>query len=258
MANPPVNDGTLTAYLDGELTADEEAALERRLAADVDLRDRLEVLRSGSRPFRPAYAVLLEAAPAERLGAMLADLADKNAGVRRRSVAWRQRLATIAAALVIFAAGAVAGYFLPSKQAEPPGWRQVVAEYYRLVAPETLLAIRADVSAISEELAVIGDRLALDLSPERIALPDGVLKRAQLYQFEGRPLVQLAYLSPVGPVALCIITTRNPDVAPQFEQRVGSNIVFWNKGGQAYMLISKTASREVLETYVRQIASRLR
>jgi anti-sigma factor RsiW len=252
------DDGSLTAYLDGELVADERARLEARLRTEPALQARLEALAGGDRPFKPAYEALLAVAPAVRLQAMLAGVVAKNSASERWSSGFQpRRLAAIAAALVIFFAGAGAGYLAPKlRPAEPPGWRQVVAEYYTLVTPETLTAIRADPAMVSEELVTIGERLALDLSPDRITLPDAALKRAQLYEFNGRPLVQLAYLSPEGPVALCIITSTRPDAAIAFEQREGSNIVFWNKGGHAFMLIGRSASREALEAYAGDLAAR--
>ncbi|MCR4282179.1 MAG: zf-HC2 domain-containing protein, partial [Bauldia sp.] len=87
MANPVdsvgTDDGILTAYIDGELSADERAALEARLAREPELQARLEVLRRGDRSFAKAYEALLSAAPAERMQAMLADLAARRAETGR-------------------------------------------------------------------------------------------------------------------------------------------------------------------------------
>lgn len=252
------DDGILTAYLDGELAAAERAALERRLAVEPALQARLEELRRGARAFQPAYEALLSAAPAERLQAMLAELSVSNADAGRQSARGRwRRLAAIAAAIVIFLAGGLAGYFLPTlRPAEPPGWRQVVAEYFVLVTPETLAVIPDDPATMSEGLIAISSKLALELTPEKLVLTDAELKRAQLYEFRGRPLVQLAYLSPAdGPIAFCIIQNGRPDADLAFEQREGSNIVFWTKGGRGYMLIGKVP-REALEGYAGDLAAR--
>ena len=270
MANPAdstaggsgsADDGVLTAYLDGELAADERAALETRLMAEPTLKVRLDQLGRGGRAFGPAFDALMAAAPADKLAAMLADLAAKHAYYGRQSVRSRWRTAmAIAAALLIFAAGGLAGTVLPmvtQKPAEPPGWRQVVAEYQGLTTAETLAAIPENAAVGSEELRVIGGKLALDLSPDKLALPNVALKRAQLFQFRGKPLVQLAYLSPEsGPIAFCIIANGRPDEGIAFEMREGFNIVFWTDGGRGYMLIGK-APRAALEAYAGGLAARV-
>ncbi|MCR4283658.1 MAG: anti-sigma factor, partial [Bauldia sp.] len=142
------------------------------------------------------------------------------------------------------------------RPAEPPGWRQVVAEYQTLTTAETLAAIPDDPVTVSLELAVLGDKFGLDLAPDKLVLPDIALKRAQMFEFRGRPLIQLAYLSPAdGPIAFCIIANGRADADLAFEQREGSNIVFWTKDGRGYMLIGK-ASREVLQAYAEDLAAR--
>ena len=265
MANPGdsigSDDGLLTAYLDGELAGTERAGLEARLLSEPALKVRLDQLGRGGRAFGPAYDALLAAAPADRLSAMLAELTAKHAATGRRSAQSRMRVfAALAAALVIFVVGAGAGNLLPTllqKPAEPPGWRQVVAEYQSLTTAETLAAIPDNAAAVSDELTLIGGKLALDLSPDTLALPNVRLKRAQLFAFRDKPLVQVAYLSPAdGPIAFCIIANGKPDAAPAFEKREGYNIVFWTKAGRGYMLIGK-ASQGQLEAFAGDLSGRI-
>ena len=265
MANPVdsigSDDGFLTAYLDGELAGAERASLEARLLSEPALKVRLDQLGRGGRPFGPAYDALLAEAPGDRLSAMLAELAAKHAANGQRSARSRTRMfAALAAAFVIFVVGAGVGNILPvllHKPAEPPGWRQVVAEYQSLTTAETLEAIPDNAAAVSDELSLIGGKLALDLSPNKLVLPNVTLKRAQLFAFRDKPLVQVAYLSPAdGPIAFCIIANGKADAEPAFEQREGYNIVFWTKAGRGYMLIGK-APQAALEAYAGDLASRI-
>ncbi len=90
-----------------------------------------------------------------------------------------------------------------------------------------------------------------------MALPNAALKRAELFDFRGKPLVQLAYLTPdSGPVALCIIANGRPDEAAAFETREGFNIVFWTDQGHGYMLIGK-APRGELEAYAGDLIAKV-
>lgn len=254
------DDVLLTAWLDGELAPADRVALDHRLAGEPALAARLDHLRSSQREFGPAYEALLAAAPAERLNAMLsAATASRPHRAPDAGAPTARRWMAIAAALVLFAAGAAAGY-VAHMMTPPPykGWRQVVAEYHALISPETVALIREDPSALAMELASVGEHLSLDLSSTTIALPDADLKRVQLYDYHDRPLAQLVFMSTDrGPIALCIIANGREDEAPEFEQREGSNIVYWSKGGRGYLLIAKDAPRADLERYAGEIAARL-
>ncbi|HVY20623.1 MAG TPA: hypothetical protein VHA70_11190 [Bauldia sp.] len=260
MADSADNDALLTAYLDGELDAAERGALEKRLLAEPSLKVRLDQLGRGGRPFGPAYDALLSAAPEARMQAMLADLVAKHGAGRQRAARSWWSFPAIAAAVAIFIAGGLAGYGVPlltHKAPDQPGWRQVVAEYQGLTTSDTLAAIVDNAPAMSQELATIGTKLAIDLSPDKLSLPDAALKRAQLFQFRGRPLVQLAYLAQQdGPMALCIIANGRPDEPAAFEMREGYNIVFWTDNGRGYMLIGKQP-RAALEAYASDLQTKV-
>jgi anti-sigma factor RsiW len=250
------DDDLLTAYLDGELDAAARAALEARMLSEPALKVRLDALARGGRPFGAAYAALLAAAPEARLKARLAAVAAKRTHARGD---WQRWAMAIAAAVIIFVAGGAAGYLLLPQLNPPvqPGWRQVVAEYQGLMTTDTLAAIPSDPGAVAAELSAAGGKLAVDLSPDRLTLPDADLKRAEILDFRGKPLVQLAYLTAgSGPVALCIIANGQPDKAAAFETREGFNIVFWTDGGRGYMLIGK-APRDTLEAYAGTLAPKV-
>jgi anti-sigma factor RsiW len=253
-----IDDGVLTAYLDGELAGAERAALEKRFLTEPALKVRLDHLGRGGRAFGPAYDALMAAAPADRLEAILAKAKDAR-GRARRGQGARRKLVALAAAVVIFVAGGLAGHFIPgTEQAQgDTAWRQVVADYQGLTTTETLAAIPDNPGTIAQELTLIGGKLSLDLSSQKLALPDAALKRADLFQFAGKPLVQLAYLTDAdGPVAFCIIANGHADAGPAFEQREGFNIVYWTDGGHSYMLIGK-APRATLEAYAGDLAARV-
>jgi hypothetical protein len=139
----------------------------------------------------------------------------------------------------------------------PPGWRQVVAEYLVLTTADSLAVIPESPAMLADEVAAVGSKLALELTPDKLALPHVYLKRAQLLEFRGMPLALIAYLSrEAGPVAFCIIANGQPDAELAFEEREGSNIVFWTKDGRGYMLVGKVP-RETLEALASDLAAKV-
>jgi anti-sigma factor RsiW len=238
------DDSELVAYLDGELPETERGALVARLRVDAALQRRLDYLATGGRPFTAAFGALLTGAPTLRLQGLLAQprIETAPAGPNRR------RLVYVAAGLLVFAAGATLGFGLPLAFRQPDdivepvaadGWREVVAEYLTLYTSETLADIPEDAAQQARELSLIAGKLAIGISPEKIALPDLAFKRAQLFDFDGRPLAQIAYLSRHGPVAFCVTKNELPDAGREFEERHGQSIVYWSKGGYAFMLIGR-------------------
>ncbi|MBV9220699.1 MAG: anti-sigma factor [Methylobacteriaceae bacterium] len=244
-------DAQLVAYLDGELSGEERAALARRIALDQETQARLAVLASGARPFKAAFEPLLDEAPVARLREAL-DRVQRDGSSRRMSasVHW-PRLGLIAAGLALFLAGAAVATWLPlpfgprseSESADNPGaWRQAVAEYLTLYTTETLASIPDDAAMRERELATVSDKLGVPLSSARVTLPDAAFKRAQLFEYEGKALGQIAYLDPAtGPLALCVIANGEPDAARRTEQREGMNIIYWSRKGRGFMLIGRDA-----------------
>jgi anti-sigma factor RsiW len=249
------DDAELVAYLDGELPPHERARIASKIAVDQDLQRRLILLSGGNRPFREAFATLLEQAPKAKLEAMLSGLPASKAASTHRSTAprWRVALGAVAAGLLLFFAGLGAdrlfpnlsanlGEMIPSERGSPndDDWRQAVAEYLTLYTSETLASIPDDAGLREHELSTLSAKMGLALSSQRIALPNLSFKRAQLFDYEGKPLGQIAYLDRKdGPIALCIVAD-GAEAPPKTEQRQGFNIVHWSRNGHGFMLIGKT------------------
>lgn len=244
-------DAELVAYLDGALEPAAHGEIERQLRDDPVARDRLAALAAGGRPLREVFDGLLEAAPRERLQAMLADTVARTEPQPRRAVAGRgaRLLAQIAAALLLVVVGAAGGYFAAGGPA--PGliadlvdfdgsdaWRDTVAQQVSLYAGDSVAALPVDEAAQAAALARLGSALDISLSPQGTALPGLVLKRADLLQSRDRPLAQLLYYAAdTGPVALCIMREEEADHGPTVERRAGLNLVYWNAGGRAFLLL---------------------
>jgi anti-sigma factor RsiW len=265
----PPTDADLVAYLDGELDEAARQAIAARLGDDAALRARLDRLKLDTAELGQAFGILLAGAPSDRLATILSRAEATASAARPASAGSNWSPMRIAAAILIFLIGAAAGYFGPRvlPGAEAPdesevaedasaGWRQVVAEYLLLYTPDTLASIPDDAALRAEELSTVASKLAVDVTPENVALPDLALKRAQLFEFKGKPLAQIAYLSKEGPIAFCIIANGKPDAAPAYEERLGENIVFWTKGGRGFMVIGK-APRDKIEAVAATLGGRI-
>ncbi len=237
------SDAELVAYLDGELSPADSVSIGQRIAVDAGLSARVEVLMKGARPFRQAFEPLLAQAPAARLDALLTAVLDQRQPATDRPAPRRLRFWSVAVAagiaLVLLGAGldrlaVTNGTSLLATLQPTDGsddWRRAVAQYLSLYTSETLSIIPDTGAAKQQELAGVGSKLGVDLTPARVDLPDLTLKRAEMFDYDGKALGFLAYLDPrSGPISLCIIAAPGKDLPPQVEHRRGMNVVYWSRG----------------------------
>ena len=104
-----VTDETLGAYLDGELAPQERVAVERAIAADLELRRRLKSLRGADAKLREAFP-LPPASPNDPIVRQISAVASLP-GTAGRSLPWRTPATALAAGL----AGLAVGFFAPER-----------------------------------------------------------------------------------------------------------------------------------------------
>ncbi|RWX79355.1 anti-sigma factor [Neorhizobium lilium] len=234
------SDEDLTAFLDGEMSPQEMDRITGLANSNEEVAARIEFLAAGGSSFREAFAPLLEQAPKERLEAMLAGIPTQE---RKHGASFASRrgfFGALAASLVI---GVIADrtYLRLGRSIgkdEGSEWRLAVAQYIALYTADTLAGPVPPADVQAAQLARIDSKLDLALSPETVALPGPDFKRAQLLQYEDRPLAQIVYLDPEsGPMALCIIHSDDGAKAPDVEGCKGMNVVYWSTATHAFMLI---------------------
>ncbi|MDE1992589.1 MAG: anti-sigma factor [Rhizobiaceae bacterium] len=236
------SDEMLTAFIDGELDAAERERIEALIDSDARVAERFDFLSRSDLPFREAFEPLLASAPNARLDAMLAAIPStgeqsrKAAGMSRRGF-----LSAIAACFVVGIAidrGVIEIGHRLARSDEGTEWRAVVAEYLSLYTSDTLSAPAGDRAQQVAQLNEVGAKLGITLTPESVAMPGVDFKRAQLLNYDDKPLAQIAYLDPeTGPMALCIIPSERGAAAPDMENRKGMNVVYWSNASHAFMLI---------------------
>ncbi len=217
----------LTAYLDGELPAVDTQAIDAALKQQPELQARLESLSIPVDALKSAFDGMLESAP--EMPPIEASSGSSLAG----PVA---RITGLAAALVI---GVVLGSGVFQQKQTPAGidgWMEYVAAYQALYVTDTL-----DVPGF------VADKTTLDRLSNRLGVELNVadaastleFKRAQVLGFEGRDLIQIAYLAEGGvPVALCLIQSdRTGSSDPQLGELEGMQAASWHADGVEFLLI---------------------
>ena len=264
------SDEALVAYLDGELDDDERARVEAWLEAEPAVRDRLLALSDSAGLLRGAFAEFLnEPVPERLIAAARGETAvppDAEIVVLRPKraspplAASRRWYAQMAAAAGLFglAVGVGTGYFgnnLLSPSAPPAGrqvetvatntWLDNAAGDYKLVVNaggESML----DVPASGEGGDAL-QKISQNLPQQQVRLPDlkpwGLTFRgARLVVVEGRPGAQLVYTTDnkaIGPLALIIGSTKQPDLAPTPGRKDDVNLLYWRHQGRASVLVGQ-------------------
>ena len=263
------NDETLVAYLDGELEAADRDEVEVWLDADPAARDRLSALAESADLVRSAYEEIINEVVPERLIAAArgeATRTDTKVVLLRRSVRPRSIMQMLgggwglaaAAGLFGLVIGGAGGFFgsnllLPVDPAAEQkvaaaalnnSWLDNAAAYYKLSvsAGDNMLVDVPAGNDSPEALQKISQSL-----PQQVRLPDlkpwGLAFRgARLLAVDGKPAAQLVYTTDnkaIGPLTLLIGSSKQPDVAPTFDQRQGVNQLYWRHHGRAYVLVGQ-------------------
>ena len=263
------SDEALVAYLDGELDADERAHVEAWLDADPAVRDRLLALADSATLLRNAFAdfvtdpvpeQLIAAARGETEAATEAEIVVLRPPLPSLapppSGRWYIQLATAAGLFGLVVGGGV-GYFGNSwmtparvpverqlQSAALNNWLDTAAGDYKLMTSTGDALV--DVPASGDNGDVI-QKVSQSL-PQPVRLPNlqpwGLsFKGARLVVVDGRPAAQLVYNTDnkaIGPLALIIGSTKQPDIAPTFERRQDLNLLYWRHQGRASVLVGQS------------------
>lgn len=221
------SDEELTAYLDGESDYARIDMINKALAQDGQLRARIEQLSMSRQSVQSAFDSLLAQAP------------EMNLQEPRQTNYSIASIAAVACLVVVsFFVGWGGSYYTSPQPLQ--GWHGYVAAYQALYSPSTLAHLDREQSTLEAELKRVSLALGKDIPFEGLQVSSPLeYKRAQILGFQGQPLIQLAFLSPMNtPVALCIIrleSAENSDL--QMATMEGMSSVAWKKDGYGYLLI---------------------
>lgn len=240
----------LTAFLDGEVDEPLAQDISNALENDAELRARLDDLQIDTGQIKSAFDGLLETAPP--VPAALEEPPPEQSVTRNLS--WQAIAATALLCLLI---GGGIGSFISG--AKPETWRDYAATYHALYINRTLSQIDQSSTEAAAQLAEVSTALGKTIDFAALSQTDQLdYKRAQILGFEGRPLVQLAFLSEDGaPIALCIMRAYNTaDRDVHVNQMRGMSAASWTTGDFEYLLIGGS-DKTLIEKAAQALKARL-
>lgn len=258
-ANEQITDEVLTAYLDGALEASVSAQIDAALAHDDALAARLATLDVPMDQLRDLMAPAVwnaPALPADVLHSPAAFVVPEPANAPSKPL--MRRLWVPAAVAASFAAGLfVAPMFAPAPpSAGSPKWVEAVASYQALYVTATLDHATQAPDATAGVLTQASADFDVTLDPA-IDIDGLDFKRAQMLGWNGKPLLQIAYLDGDGtPMALCLTRVGAEDRGPKTSVSHDLAGVSWVKNGVGYYLIGGQDIERV-ETLSQQVITSL-
>ena len=268
------SDDLLVAYLEGELELVDRREVEAWLDSDSAARDQLAALAISAKLVRRAFdEVLHEPVPERLIAAARAETVAAEAGPQilpfapRTAAAgfvlsrWPRLRLPIAASLLGLIVGGSGAYFgvtkfgsgVASIALTQPALEAAVANNLWLdsAAGNFKLFVSAgnntpvDIPATGDTREAL-QKISQSL-PQQVRLPDlkpwGLnFHGARLIVVDGRPAAQLVYTTDnkaIGPLALIVGSSNQPDIPPTFDHRQDVNLIYWRHQGRAYALVGQ-------------------
>lgn len=250
------DDADLVALIDNELDADSRHRLLARIEREADLRARYDALRASRPQIEAAFEALLARAPVDRLKAAIPkEAAPPRRGGFFRGLALRELAAGFAAGLIVAGLAALAAFNLAPGSEDD--WRAAVVDYMQLYTNDTFAMPAPDRELQSKQLSAVGEKVGVQLTPDKVALPNLALKVAFILAYEGSPLAEIAFTEPSGaPVLVCVIANKSADAPVHVEKRGEFTLASWARGGHGYLVIGRLPERRA-EDLARGLSERI-
>ena len=222
------SDEELVAYLDGEVDFAPVDEITAALNNDTALIQRVEALRVDTAMIADSFEALA-----------ISDRARPDLPITPPATTpYRQIAAAAAVALMV---GYGAGY--STSDSNQANWETYVAAYQALYTNSTLAPVNQSEAAKQIELDRVAAAIGKDIKTASLQVsPEIDYKRGQVLGYEGKALIQLAFLSSTGePMALCIIRSQKPNSKDvSISKMEGMSAASWSKDGYEFLLIGGT------------------
>ncbi len=240
MTAGPIGESDLQAFVDGRLTPARAAEVEAWLAERPDEASRIAALRQDRDALRAAY----EPIAAEPLPARLAAVLERAA-----APVWRR----IAAAVLIFAAGAAAGwaagYYGHPKDPERRDVVRAAIGAHRVFIPEVRHPVEVSASEEAHLVRWLSKKLGHPLKAPDLSAKGFRLVGGRLLSDNGRPAALFMYENPYGlrVTIYCVAEPGEGATALQYREIDGVAAFYWIDEKLAYAVTGKLQREKLLE-----------
>jgi anti-sigma factor RsiW len=250
-----LDEGTLVAFVDGELDAATAREVVRRIAEDPEVREKVRLLRGSALLIRAAFSGPAWEEVPPRLSRLVAQprarwLARGPAPrpAQRPQIGRRQYGMAIAASLAACVAGIAGGLgirdFLTPEPSPTARLLDEVAEYHAVYARDSRGFEIVPASAAPRIKTWFADLLGRQLSIPDLAVFGFDFRGARLLVIDGSPVAQFLYVergAPPGasrhPLGVCVTAWPGDDEPLTTARRSGVDLALWTHGGFAYVLV---------------------
>jgi anti-sigma factor RsiW len=221
----PVGDLDLSGYLDGALSPERRAEVERHLGQNPADAARLADYRRIAEALRRSYDPVLSEPLPDRL----------KRTIERSQVDWRGRIRRIAAAVVVFALGSTAGWFGHEATVggrASGGLAHQAVDAHRIFVTEVRHPVEVPASEEEHLVAWLSKRLGHPLKVPRLAGYGFQLVGGRLLPADGMPAAQFMYENASGQRLTLFLRANadNRETAFRFTDDNGVRVFYWLDG----------------------------
>jgi anti-sigma factor RsiW len=227
----------LSAYVDGELDAEQAREVERQLASDPQSRETVRIHRETTELLRAACAPSFYPERGRRLRDLL----------QRRRPHWPSIPAmALAASLLAGILGVATGVVIGrGPLTETASLLEEIATYHQVFARETEHLVEVPAARRADLSAWLGERLGRKLTIPELSGSGLTFAGGRMLVVDGKPVAQLMYTRPGSlPLAVCITRSGKAPAAVRIEQRNGLDLAWWRDAGYTYVIIGIVAPDE--------------
>jgi anti-sigma factor RsiW len=204
-----VTDEQIMAWIDGELSAEDQARIEALIATDPEIAAKAASFEASKLPYKSAMNQGIPPVPSELLD-QVTQWSQISTGPSVGSTSSGKSFSywSGVAATVLILVGATFGgvrYLQPSNPAQE--WTDAIVSYQNFYVADTVSHIKSNRSAALAKLNELRQRYpALPATPPDLTAQGYAFKRLQRLDFDNKPVLQMVFYKPgKRPLAICLM-----------------------------------------------------
>jgi anti-sigma factor RsiW len=234
-----LDESTLRAYVDAELSREQREQVEAALPGRPELREQVAALRASCLPYRAAFEVQKLPPVSQALERQLASWCAVADTARPTTLTRRQWAGAGAALAASFAAGLLLPTpwrLQPTPTADTAPWVEAIAKYQALYVRATVEQTQDDAVRARSLLADFTQRAQLAVAVPDLRDAGLAFKRIQRLGYGDLPLLQMVFLPERGnPAALCVLPSKQGDAPLNVRRLEGLSVATWQRAGLAHV-----------------------